>query len=702
MKSCIKNQEPRITGNPVSTNVELQFYCGLFESLRSDAAGPAGVTYCHASVPECSQTVMNLECLNDIRKFRNRVANEGLTFLTTTLPSLGKAIDKALLGDSDAFVGVPFKLNGPSKLPRFLGWLMRLVFTDDGCVRSDANAQSLRLLRQLCFLFYKLEVPYANSVNDDVVDRFIATDAELPTQYHVVSDLNLNKVETETFKHETKPIRAPEFYLGSPLCSGQTKSLPCFISERAAYHLAVARYIIGTVLGGANPRDIVGRHGPGAVATGECGAEKINFTRLYRQLDRIYPFDGYFHYSLTHTLDECDQMQNLMVLDTGTAKVVLVPKDSRGPRLISCEPLAYQWIQQGQMDLLTKTISTSKLTRGHVNFTDQTVNQTLASQGSITGALATIDLRDASDRVSLALFRELFPLIWVEALEASRSPKTKLPSGSIMMMKKFAPMGSAVCFPVEALIFFALSVASVYCKRISKRDGDLALRQGSRIDKSMLRRAAESIYVYGDDIICATEDCGSVISGLEAFHLKVNTSKCCTTGSFRESCGVDAFKGINVTPVRIKRRWISDTNITPETYLAYVAQSNAFFAKGYIEAAWYLERAVQALRRTPYSSKSDPEGIAFSRPHAGWHATLTRVRTRYNEHLQRLEVQTYIVVPTCERGSDLGWREMLRCETLADRAPLLPNNVSVGRAKAGYYAVPRSYKLKRGWMPAGD
>lgn len=147
MKSCVKNRGVPKGTNPVSTNVELQFYCDLFESLRDNAAGPAGLSFSQASITEYAIKLRNVkEYRSDIFTFKSRVAHEGMSFLTMTLPSMGKAIDKALLGDSDAFESIPFKKRKDSKLPLFLGSLTRLVFTDDGCVRSDACTQSLRLL----------------------------------------------------------------------------------------------------------------------------------------------------------------------------------------------------------------------------------------------------------------------------------------------------------------------------------------------------------------------------------------------------------------------------------------------------------------------------------------------------------------------------------------------------------------------------
>jgi hypothetical protein len=82
------------------------------------------------------------------------------------------------------------------------------------------------------------------------------------------------------------------------------------------------------------------------------------------------------------------------------AKLTAVPKDSRGPRLICVHPKEAIWIQQGQRLKLEAAITSSNLTKGRINFTDQTVNGGLALESSKSGRLATLDLKEASDRIS--------------------------------------------------------------------------------------------------------------------------------------------------------------------------------------------------------------------------------------------------------------------------------------------------------------
>lgn len=348
------------------------------------------------------------------------------------------------------------------------------------------------------------------------------------------------------------------------------------------------------------------------------------------------------------------------------------------------------------MRVLSDAIETNPLTRGQVNFVDQTVNQEAAWRNSVTGKAATIDLKDASDRVSVALVELLFPDNWTEHLLAARSDATRLTDGRTVELRKFAPMGSATCFPVEALCFFALSVASVYL------DGyPTGTPLPRRISRTAVRKAAGSILVYGDDLVIPVTNCHSVIQTLEMFHLKVNTQKSYSTGFFRESCGVDAFSGFNVTPVRIKRTWDGQSPPSDATLPSYVAMSNSLYAKGYHWAAWEIERSVQRTLESagrmlvPYTTRDDLNRLSFIRDHKGLYWTPMKEKVRNTKDGPK--VLSYVVEPVVRRSSRVGWEEMLRCESNRSTHSSWDLNPNVWRA--GRYAVPRSSRIVLRWMP---
>jgi hypothetical protein len=433
-----------------------------------------------------------IEHTRDLALIRRRFKCEGVTFLTKTLPLYGKAIDKALSRGTPLEVPA-FAKRRESKAPRFLGWLVREMFNEEGLERDFSNPIALVYLRQLLYLFYKLEMPYAEKDVQRVLNDFVQTDAGLGKAWHISDPLH--KLELE-----------------------------------------FGRHLVCRVLGNVDPRFIMPRHGPGSVATGEKLDEKAYFTRDFEELTSVYPLDEYFYMNAAHVSDclasggihtrnDKGELLPWKSVKHGTAKVVLVPKDSRGPRLISMEPLEIQWIQQGQCERLVKRLESHWLTAGNINFTSQDTNRYLAWRSSfqedrtrmlevpvtsvggkdrsvwinvrgrdkvdypkslgpafpaegigypstlamlrntpfdsegrkpsksdkwICGAdLVTIDMKEASDRVSVGHVVNLFPSNWVEALMASRSSHTELPDGKVIALNKFAPMGSAFAFPLK-------------------------------------------------------------------------------------------------------------------------------------------------------------------------------------------------------------------------------------------------------------
>jgi len=365
---------------------------------------------------------------------------------------------------------------------------------------------------------------------------------------------------------------------------------------------------LARVLCNFDPLDISPKHGPGSVSTKEKYEEKYDFKRINPRLDSVFPFDQYFMVNSNHVSDTLADQTNQRVRTTcpalsdelgsdgivvreSSAKIVLVPKDSRGPRLISCEPLENQWIQQGIMRRLVKHIESHPLTGGHVNFTDQSINQSLALAGSATGGLATLDLKEASDRVSMGLVARIFPPHIVRALAASRSLKTSSAEGEELELGKFAPMGSALCFPVMALTIWAALTAQCDVTSACRR---------------------ETVFVYGDDVIVPGNNAQSAITRLELVGLKVNKDKSFTNGLFRESCGTDAFRGADVTPCRISTDWSS----APESavYASHIAYANEMHRRGYHRTAQYIAAClVSRFTEVPFAYDEDSYQTLASR-----------------------------------------------------------------------------------------
>lgn len=550
---------------------------------------------------------------NTIKIVERRVSTEGMSFLRKTLPRLAKALDKALAGHGQFNCSLLrfHQLKKGSKLPRFLGELFELVFDHDGTVLQEPCVRSIRFIRDICYLFYKYEVPCEPELERAVVRKFEQTENDL--------------IEV------TKQLQIMELQLVAHAGTSRQSVGMTRIARRA-------RRLISSLFAWFDPLDIQPRHGPGVVSTKETPWFKYRWTNVSEGITNFYPFDAYFCASQGHVCDTFSTFFN--VTDKSLpAEVKLVPKDSRGPRLISAEPVDYQWIQQGLRRSIYRLVEEHPLTKGKVLFTDQGPNQRAALRGSIDGHLSTLDLAEASDRISLDLVRLLFPEHIFVYLNAARSLSTRLPDGRIINLKKFAPMGSALCFPVMAICIWALLTAG-----------------------ASDRETRNSLLVYGDDVVVKTAYAEDAINILESFGLKINRDKSCTSGFFRESCGTDAFKGEVVTPVRIRTVWSSSR--TPSSYESWIEYSNQLYERKYYTAYNYIVSCLtQLYGEIPEKSMNlSCPSLVYVPPES-----LPR-RHRTNHSLQKREWKVWVTRAPKRYYQLSGWEKLLRyfAETLPE------------------------------------
>lgn len=571
----------------------------------------------------------------DFEYLRNRTKNEGYPFLAKTLPLLAKAVDTALV--NGVFTCPPhFKKKRGTAYPLFLNGLLNKVFDPDGSITSEPDVCAVKDIRQCCYLLYKYEFGYAEEEERRVIDTFIKCDNEL-------RDLPYENLGEDHY---------------------------------ITHILEVAHTLLSDLLSDIDFDHIVPNHGPGAVASGEKNWEKMGFRYKWEPLHQQFP---YYKYMVSNAMDLAANVRKYKSFEhkpkAGIAKIVLVPKDSRGPRLISMEPLEYQWIQQGVRKKLYSYIESHALTRGHVNFTDQRINQRLALTGSMSGKIQTLDMKEASDRIQWRLVTKLFrDTSLLPAIDATRTRGTELPDRTLFF-NKFAPMGSALCFPIMALVHWALAVSTF-----------------NVIGGSTIKQALKSVYVYGDDIVIKSENHMLLYHTFPFFGMKFNEGKCCATGIFRESCGMDAVLGQDVSVTKVKKKLPKQTrgaSYDAVAYVAYTDYCNQFWDNCYYSLSNVLRDLLdQTYGQVPeVRENADCPGLITRR----WPSeifTLSKPdkrRWRYNAHLQRTE------------SSVLKTRSVKKNVT-CDRREYHRKLVTKGlEFRAGVYTVPRSIKLIRGW-----
>lgn len=503
----------------------------------------------------------------DKRTITSRTKDEGVSFLTITLPSYAKDFEKSL--DQGWVDPSLFSSFGKHKcLPRFLGGFMDLVFDrSTGQLLADPSHEAIFFIRQITLMCKKILLPCTKERERRAFDEYVKCENEVSAWNENVSERLIRRfadISHVLWDHDLSII------------------------DRKVYE---GRH--------------VPRHGPGTTAERIVANAKFvqpTWTNrlernLFQSADFLIPNSGF--YEELESVDFVEPGRELPV------RVVSVPKTLKTPRIIAIEPLCMQYAQQSLLELLVDQLERSDYLSGSIGFTDQTPNQLMAAIGSSDGSLSTIDLSEASDRVSNRLVQELFRPYGslLRSLMACRTWRADVPGHGIIPLSKFASMGSAVCFPVEAMVFLTIILLAIE---------DQLNRPLSRKD---LHPILQKVRVYGDDIIVPTEYVRSVTSWLTAFGMKVNTAKSFWTGKFRESCGRDYYDGSDVTVTYVRRLLPRNRKDVSEV-MSLVSLRNQFYQTGLWVSARHLDDVIGTL--IPFPNVEDTSPILGRKSYLGY------------------------------------------------------------------------------------
>lgn len=343
------------------------------------------------------------------------------------------------------------------------------------------------------------------------------------------------------------------FFKGENQCVGSNRRLgnlpfyltnewsPHGVSLHAVIH-AACRKIVG-VIGEAPDLDLVARHA-GFSNGASTRLKRVHADPLCKLGGRIhvtpraYPYVEAFVRTCPSWARELRRQFGCNTADwfqlVGGNVVTCVPKNAKTDRTIAIEPEGNMLLQLGVGRFLKGRL----LSRAGIDLYDQSINQRLAHAGSVDDSIATLDLENASNSVSIGCVRALLPAAWFGLLDDLRShfgdfrgstwAKARVGKG-LWRYSMFSSMGNGFTFELESLIFWALSssVVELYC-------GD-----------------DQPLSVYGDDIIVPKRSAGHVVEVLAFFGFNVNNEKSFVSGPFRESCGKHYFRGVDVTPFYI-------------------------------------------------------------------------------------------------------------------------------------------------------
>jgi len=174
-----------------------------------------------------------------------------------------------------------------------------------------------------------------------------------------------------------------------------------------------------------------------------------------------------------------------------------------------------------------------------------------------------------------------------KAVDASRSRSADVPGHGVIRLAKFASMGSALTFPMEAMVFTTCIFLGI----------ERALNRP--LDQRDVVSLSDKVRVYGDDIIVPVEFVQSVVAVLEAFGAVVNSDKSFWTGSFRESCGREYYAGVDVSIVHVRQMFPTHRKHATRV-ISTVSLRNQLYYAGYWDTCSWLDGEIaQVLRYFP-------------------------------------------------------------------------------------------------------
>jgi len=234
----------------------------------------------------------------DCKTVNDRVAHEGISFLTISLPQFCKDFQKSLeqgYVDSTLFSG--FKKR--AGLPTFLSGFLSRVFSNDGVLLPDPHIDSILAVRQLTLLFSKIELPCSPGRIRNAFVEFMQCEQDVRD-----SDLRM-----------TPEVRADFQRISSLLYANLFSSI-----DKDVYD-----------------GNLVPRHGPGATADRLKGNRKYNQWEWPRRLDNLFPAVEFLFPSYSYWREA----QRVDILEPGAempVRVITVPKPPQTPSIIAIPP----------------------------------------------------------------------------------------------------------------------------------------------------------------------------------------------------------------------------------------------------------------------------------------------------------------------------------------------------------------------------
>lgn len=604
--------------------------------------------------------------------FKERVSNyvitRGVELLLNTFPDVGKEYDSGLSSGRYNISSLPKECGGANPKRNWLfQHILMETFTEEGYLK-DIDADIVFFTRQILYMYKKVRLQCPSKATRAAVEDFISIETQLREPSGSWSN---DHWEPNRFSF-----------------SGETSIEGVHPRANRLWRLVDQVFYRSIPMAEFNPFHIQVRHGPGAVSDLKTGKDKYLFPAWPSKLDGMFPKWYFATHREPFEVIGCKEIDTLkdgyrndIPEFEPPAKLIAVPKTFKGPRLIASEPTAHQFCQQGLMTWIRENLPGPL--RRSIDFTNQEPSRTAAMQASEKGDRSTVDLSSASDRLTCWVVERAFGgnQTLLAAFHAVRTRHLIDGTGNFpdlrISLRKFAAQGSAITFPVQSIVYAGLSIAAllfVHNKPVSKRT---------------YAWAAGKVQVFGDDIIIPNEAVPVLAALLKELQLKVNGHKTHTSGWFRESCGMDAFKGYNVTPCYLAS-WQLGTGPRrkPSEIISWCeVTSNSHKMGLWNLSSWMEDQLPQKLRRKIIISNETGSGC---RLFTFQHGFMVEGHRRWNEDLHLFEVKAFAVASSVQKKSRGSWQDLYQWLI---EAPAPHNQWSSG------YLTKKAEHLVQTWVP---
>jgi len=265
--------------------------------------------------------------------------------------------------------------------------------------------------------------------------------------------------------------------------------------------------------------------------------------------------------------------RNLKEIPCNKLTLTAVPKSHRAARTITPFTVVGGLMSAGIGKMLYERLKSVGIDMAY----QQDLHRLLCKNASVDKRLTTLDLSKASDNIGFVHLRRLLPVSWFREINRCRVPTVQIGDENLRT-STFMMMGVGYTSTLQTLVFYSLIKAICNLTNTSGR-----------------------VSVFGDDCIYPTRVHRYVLGVFSSIGFEVNSEKTFSDESFRESCGADFYRGLNIRPYMPKTS--DDESFEQFSYKLY----NGIFSR------WPIHQ-LPGVRHLLISTISAIRGIVFQVP----------------------------------------------------------------------------------------